>query len=74
MANRIEEATVTCAECGLAGKLIRDPARGTMLAFADYADFRQLCRKVTPRFVEECPWWIAAQQVAILELKLPTEH
>jgi hypothetical protein len=70
----VEEATVTCAECGLKGRLVRKPATGAMLVLAPFADFEALCRKVVPNSVEDCPWWIEAKQAAIQNLKPSTEH
>ena len=74
MPRGIDEIAVTCAECGLIGRLVRKSSTGAMTLLAPFADFDALCRKVVPNYVEDCPWWVEAQRAAIKNLKPSDEY
>lgn len=74
MSKGLEMATITCAECGLAGRLEREEGRNVTSAFMDNDEFRRLYKSPAPGFVPDCPHWDEAYRAAIPHLKAQTKH
>jgi hypothetical protein len=74
VSNNPQMAAITCARCGVHGRLERAPYKDTVSAFLDDDAFRQFCKSPEPGLIAGCPYWDDACRAAVPQLKAQSAH